>query len=294
MNAIQEMNGAVMVTGKPVLNWTQDDFEQRLGFRGGRFTSANRLLTFFMAILATTVLYLIIVFAVKPIPEWGPFLSDKFLERGPCPYLTVFFFFWALSILFVKSRKLAFQRRALALEAVPQQPDFVLNTGTANDVLARIHRLVDDTRHFILLNRIDRALSNLRNIGQIGDVSQILRDQGVFDETQIASSYNLVAGFVWAVPVMGFIGTVLGLGTAIGAFGATLQASGQMDKVKESLSHVTGGLCTSFDTTLISLIGALTIQLIMTHMQHREAEFLDECNDYCHAHVVTKLRVVPL
>jgi biopolymer transport protein ExbB/TolQ len=174
---------------------------------------------------------------------------------------------------------------------VPQQPDFILHTGTAGDVLARVHRLVDDTRHFVLLNRVDRALSNLRNIGQISDVSQILSAQADFDEAQIASSYNLVTGFVWAIPVLGFIGTVLGLGDAIGSFGLTLQAGGDLSKIKDSLQLVTGGLATAFDTTLIALVGALIIQLYLTHLQHREAEFLDECNDYCHAHLVTKLRV---
>jgi len=33
--------------------------------------------------------------------------------------------------------------------------------------------LVDDTRHFILLNRIDRALSSLHNIGGVSDVHDL-------------------------------------------------------------------------------------------------------------------------
>jgi biopolymer transport protein ExbB/TolQ len=231
---------------------------------------------------------MIFVFKPRPALAW---IADKFLERGICPYPTMFFFFWSVAILYLKGRKLVFQRRSLALNAVPQQPDFILHTGTAGDVLARVHRLVDDTRHFVLLNRVDRALSNLRNIGQISDVSQILSAQADFDEAQIASSYNLVTGFVWAIPVLGFIGTVLGLGDAIGSFGLTLQAGGDLSKIKDSLQLVTGGLATAFDTTLIALVGALIIQLYLTHLQHREAEFLDECNDYCHAHLVTKLRV---
>jgi biopolymer transport protein ExbB/TolQ len=290
MSAIQELNGAVIETGKPLLNWTEGDIEQRLGFRGGRFTSANRLLTFFIAVILTVLFYVLMIFVFKPRPALA-WIADKFLERGICPYPTMFFFFWSVAILYLKGRKLVFQRRSLALNAVPQQPDFILHTGTAGDVLARVHRLVDDTRHFVLLNRVDRALSNLRNIGQISDVSQILSAQADFDEAQIASSYNLVTGFVWAIPVLGFIGTVLGLGDAIGSFGLTLQAGGDLSKIKDSLQLVTGGLATAFDTTLIALVGALIIQLYLTHLQHREAEFLDECNDYCHAHLVTKLRV---
>jgi len=275
----------------PLLNWAQDDLEQKLGFRGGRFTSVNKLLTFLVAILLSVGFYLFIVYALKPYPA-TKFLADMFLERGICPYPTVLFFFWAVAMLFLKVRKLKYQRRALALAAVPQEPGFVLDRHTGTEVLKRVHTLVDDTRNFILLNRIERALSNLRNIGNISDVSNILKTQGDFDEEQIAASYKMVTGFVWAIPVLGFIGTVLGLSQAIGAFGTVLQASGDLSAIKESLQHVTAGLSTAFETTLIALVGALAIQLHMTHIQSEEAEFLDECNDYCHAHVVSKLRLM--
>jgi hypothetical protein len=33
------------------------------------------------------------------------------------------------------------------------------------------------------------------------------------------------------------------------------------------------------------------LQLIITFQQKREMAFLDECNDYCHSHIVSKLRL---
>jgi biopolymer transport protein ExbB/TolQ len=273
------------------LNWGKDDLEQRLGFRGGRFTSANKLLTFLSGALLTTVLYVLITFALKPIPQWR-WLSDMFLDRGPTQYATMFLFFWALSILFVKWRKLCLQRKALALAAIPSQADFILNPDSAPPVLERIHTLVDSTSHFLLLNRIERALSNLKNIGQISDVSNILQTQAEYDEEQVSSSYSLVGGFVWAIPVLGFIGTVLGLSVAIGSFSTTLKAGGNMDAIRGSLESVTLGLATAFETTLVALVCALILQLLITYLQGRESEFLDDCNDYCHANVVAKLRLM--
>jgi hypothetical protein len=38
---------------------------------------------------------------------------------------------------------------------------------------------------------------------------------------------------------------------------------------------------------------ALVLQLYLTSLQKRETDFLDECNDYCHQHVISKLRLVP-
>jgi biopolymer transport protein ExbB/TolQ len=201
-------------------------------------------------------------------------------------------FFWAVVILCFKQSKIRFQAQALDLAAVPQQPDFVLNEATARTVLERLHGLVDHPRHFVLLNRIDRALSSLHNIGGLSDVSTIFTTQAENDENQIASSYTLVAGMVWAVPVLGFIGTVRGLSVAIGTFTKTLESSGDLAAIKTNLQGVTGGLATAFETTLVALVCALIIQLFMSYLQQRETDFLDECNDYCHSHVIAKLRLV--
>jgi len=273
------------------LNWSKSDLEQRLGFRGGRFTSANKFLTLLSGALLTAGFYAFITLVVKPSPNWR-WVSDMFLERGPTQYATLFLFFWAISILFVKSRKLSLQRKALELAAIPHQADFILNPDTAPPVLERIHTLVDSTSNFLLLNRIERALSNLKNIGQISDVSNILQTQAEYDEEQVASSYNLVSGFVWAIPVLGFIGTVIGLSFAIGKFSDTLKAGSNMDGIRTSLEGVTTNLAVAFETTLVALVCALILQLLITFLQGRESEFLDDCNDYCHANVVARLRLM--
>lgn len=273
------------------LSWSQEDIEQRIGFRGGRFTSANNLLALLVAVLLTTIFYVLMFYVVRP---YGPTnaIGSAFLERGLVPYPTTLLFFWGITILWIKSRKLRFQRRTLDLAAVPQQAGFVLTDESAKTVLDRIHSLVDHPRHFVLLNRIERALSNLRNIGRVSDVSSLLRAQAENDEDQVASSFGLLNGMVWAVPVLGFIGTVQGLSRAIGSFGQTLQATGDLGAIKQSLQGVTGGLATGFEITLIALIFALILQLTMTFEQQRELSFLDECNDYCHAHIVSRLRLL--
>ena len=38
---------------------------------------------------------------------------------------------------------------------------------------------------------------------------------------------------------------------------------------------------------------ALLLHLLADLVQQKETDFLDECNDYCHANVVSKLRVRP-
>lgn len=275
-----------------MLAWSQDDVENRFGFKGGRYTSVNHTLAFLMGAVMAAILYALMTFVFVNLPVVSKIAT---IYRRPSNQFAVIpatlFFFGGISILVLKGKKLKFQERALKLSAVPAEPEFVLNESTATTVLNRIHSLVDHPRHFVLLNRIDRALSNFKNIGQVNDVSAILRAQAENDEDQVASSYTVVNGLVWAIPVLGFIGTVLGLSLAIGRFTSTLQAGGDLAKIRESLQGVTGGLATAFESTLVALTFTLILQLVITFQQKREMAFLDECNDYCHSHIVSKLRL---
>ena len=279
---------------KPLLlAWSQSDIENRFGFKGGRYTSVNHAFAFLIGALLTGMLYVLMLFVFNHVPGLTAIATIYMRPSNQFAVIpATFFCFGGLAILYLKGKKIKFQRRALELSAVPAEPEFILTESTAATVLARIHSMVDHPRHFILLNRLDRALSNFKNIGQVGDVSAILRAQAENDEDQVASSYTVVNGLVWAIPVLGFIGTVLGLSLAIGRFTATLQAAGDLTLIRASLQGVTGGLATAFESTLVALTFTLILQLVITFQQKREMAFLDECNDYCHSHIVSKLRLV--
>jgi len=269
------------------LSWFRQDPEQRLGFRGGRFTKVNPALPLLSAVLLSAAFYGGLMLAGQ---GW---FTDMFLHRGPTQYATVFFTAWASSILGVKWRKLRFQRRSLEHIVVPEAADFVLAPTTVDEVIQRIYQTVDEPRQFTLFNRITVALANLRNLGRVTDVDDILRSQAEQDEAVVDSSYALVEGFVWAIPVLGFIGTVLGLSQAIGEFSSVLSAGKDVTAIAEGLRGVTAGLATAFETTLVALVAALCIQLAMVALRRNEAEFLEACAEYCTRHIVGRLRLLP-
>ncbi|MBN37491.1 MAG: hypothetical protein CMI29_03415 [Opitutae bacterium] len=311
---------------EPELSWSTQDIEQKIGFSGGRYTDTNAFFTFLVGLIMATLFFLVLEFVigdsgtamewkennmetvsvvqedgstvqeeqVKAIPIHKAF-ADKFINRGIGGYLMgagiTLLFFWAVTILVIKGRKVSFQRKILALNLIPQDPNFFLNNATARDALLRIRGQVDDPKHFLLLNRIDVALSNLQNIGEISEVASLTNAQASIDEDQISASYSLINGFNWAIPVLGFIGTVLGLGAAIGEFGVTIQLADDVDKLKNSLTDVTGGLSTAFDTTLLGLVASIVVQMLMTFRKRQEFLLLDECNEYCQTYVLAKLKL---
>lgn len=270
------------------LDWTRRDIEQRIfPGAGGRYTRINGLLTGVIGVFCAVAFYAVLASTSLASTPFGL----VFLERGPTQHAVVVLFFWSLAILFFKRSKLRLQRQALDVRILPDEPGFVISRSTVEQVLRRIHDRTDAPRNFLVLNRVEVALSNLRNLGAVGDVDNILRSQASQDESQMETSYALIQGFVWAIPVLGFIGTVLGLSQAIGSFTAVLGTGQDVSAITGALGKVTAGLATAFDTTLVALVAALVIQLLMVMTKKSEEEFLDEATEYGLRNVVARLRI---
>ncbi len=271
----------------PPLSFNRMDIEKKLGFPAGRFTQPGPVLPILLATALTVGLYA----ALLPLKQLDLWIARTFTERGAIPYAIVLFTAWALMILLIKRQKIAVQRRPLREPVVPREPEFALSFDSVHHVLDRLYEKAEDPKQFILYNRILIALSNLRNMGKVGDVDDVLRSQAEQDESVVESSYTVVRGLIWAIPVLGFIGTVLGLSDAIGSFTAVLSDTTSMANLKPALQDVTDGLATAFETTLQGLTAALVVQMVMTLVRRSEEQMLDDFMEHCQRDVVGRLRL---
>lgn len=270
-------------------SWYRDDIECKLGFSGGRFTRVNNVIWLVFGAILAAAWYAILIFGVGT----DKLFVQKFTDRGETLYLEIFFFFWAACILTAKIFKTRLQLRALEFtNLVPPSADFVLSRHTVNQVLQRLRTECDDPSKFLLFNRIELALSNLKNMGQITDVDTVLETQANNDMDVMESSYSLLKGLIWACPVLGFVGTVQGLGDAIGGFGKVISSTSEISQLKPALQSVTGGLSTAFDSTFVALAATLLLQLYMTFARKTEEELLDACKEYCQRFIVGRLRMI--
>lgn len=269
------------------LSWSNRDPESVLGLRGRRFTQVNSFLALLLGLGLAGVFYGILALA----PSSS--LYGMFYSRGAIPPFIAGATGWCLAILLMKRAKLSVQRAALLRRVVPDDPDYAISSGTVQRVLVEVYRTVDDPKHFVLFNRIVTALSILKNLGRVSDIDEVLRGQAEQDESSVETSYGLVRGLIWAIPTLGFVGTVLGLSSAIGGFGAVLGAAEDVSVLTESLRGVTQGLSTAFDTTLEALVAAVFLHGFYTLLYKAELEFLDDCAEYCQRQIVTRLRITP-
>lgn len=263
------------------------DPERRMGVTPGPGTSVNSGFAGIIAMLITIALFAAVHFTPPS------YFRSMLVDRGPTQFAAVFLGIWSAVILILKNSKLKIQRLALSQPVIPENYDFVLSTRTADQVIRNIHAIAEDPSRFIVFNRILVALSNLKNLGRVGDVDEILRSLADRDESAHQTSFVTLGGFLWAIPVLGFIGTVLGLASAIGNFSSLLDQQSDVSAIVGSLKEVTGGLSTAFETTLLALVIALVVQLWMTAQKKAEEVFLDDSQEYCLKQIVSRIRILP-
>ncbi len=269
---------------EPILSWYKNSLEDRFRFASGKNTDVNFIFSVVIGLLLASALYGALLgsqMAFGPNP-----IAGKFLDRGVVPPIVSVLFFSCLATLMVKRSKIELQRSPLLVAVLPQKREFTLTRANAQNYIDKLDALADAPSRFLLLNRISIALATFRNLGMATEAIQALDNQASADEAQIEGSYNVVQGIIWAIPVMGFIGTVLGLAGAMDGFGGTLAMSDDIGAVRDALTTVVGGLSTAFDTTLLGLVGAVILQLLSTFTKKREYQMLDECGAYCREHVI--------
>ncbi|MCM8595571.1 MotA/TolQ/ExbB proton channel family protein [Accumulibacter sp.] len=126
-----------------------------------------------------------------------------------------------------------------------------------------------------LLRRVQSVVGQWLLSPGLAEADLALQHHVVADAENLQAAYSLPRTIVWALPVLGLIGTVIGIAAAVGGFADFL--GGSVDDivvVKRNLVGVTGGLSFAFLITLLGLATALVLMFLTSAVQAREESFL--------------------
>lgn len=93
-------------------------------------------------------------------------------------------------------------------------------------------------------------------------------------QLSLETSFSLVKVLLWAIPILGFIGTVIGMSQAVGSFDAVLGNADNVDGLKAGLTKVTSGLGTAFDTTYLALVISVLLAVPINLIERQEEQIL--------------------
>lgn len=234
--------------------------------------------------LAATVVFYA---ALQLIPESA--LHELFAERGGIPYVITGISAWALCLLADKMIRVRKESSILAIDLLALPSGARLHPAQAAAAVDRIAGRPNEIGRSFLASRLIRALRYFEARRRVVEVVEHLSAESRADDLRVDASYSLVRVFVWAVPTLGFIGTVIGIGGAVGGFSEALDAAASLDGMKESIGSVTGGLGVAFDTTLLALVMSIVIMFPANAVQRMEEDLLTRVDDYCTQRLVQRL-----
>lgn len=215
------------------------------------------------------------------------FIGQVFFTGGWVNYSEFVLFFWGLGILFLKYRKTMHQRAALLLDVLPRKLGDQINAANVDRFIDNLYRLPEGLRDSMMVNRIRKGLELFEARTNNGEVASMLESQSGVDANRIGGSYALLKVFLWAIPILGFIGTVLGLSFAMAGFGSTDLSD--MDALKGAVGSITSGLATAFNTTLLGLILSMVLIFPMSTMQKAEEDSLTDIDAFCNEQMLPRL-----
>jgi biopolymer transport protein ExbB/TolQ len=261
-------------------------FEQARAQRGGWEetdpTNPNIWVALGIAIVCTAAWYGIL-FALPA----GSYLRGLFAERGWVNYVESFFFFWAISILYLKGQKLRHQKTALYLDVLPAELGSEVNSSNVAHFIDNLYALPARLRDSLMVNRIRKGLELFEVRQNNSEVANMMSAQSDIDSARIGGSYSLLKVFLWAIPILGFIGTVLGLSQAIGSI--DLSDVSDISKIIGSIGNVTSGLGTAFDTTLLGLVLAMLLNFPINAVSKAEDDNLNSIDAFCNEILMPRL-----
>eukprot|EP00903_Cladosiphon_okamuranus_P003528 g3526.t1 len=228
-----------------------------------------------------------VVFLLALVPFISTPIGGIFLARGWVNWAETFLFIWGMTILVMKLKKNQHQARATLLELFPARIGGEIHLGNIGEFIDNIYTTPATLRDSLFVNRIRKALELFEARGDNSEVATFLATQSDIDANRSQSSYSLLKVFLWAIPILGFIGTVMGLSTAVGSL--AMGDNADPEALKESINSLTSGLGVAFDTTLLGLILSMLMSFPMAAVQKKEDETLTMIDAFCTEKLLPKL-----
>src|ERR1051325_3816393 len=187
---------------------------------------------------------------------------------GAVPLFTLILFCWGLAICVMRYLRTGAAKRLSADRFLIHSIEIAKVDG-----LERLAKELDRSTadYSPLLQRLRTLTRHWSITPGLQDADTLLQQQLYADEERVRAGYSLVRTFIWALPVIGLLGTVAGVAVAVGGFAEFLRGDIEdVAVIKLSLVNVTAGLSYAFLTTLYGLAGALILMLVATALQNRE------------------------
>ena len=139
----------------------------------------------------------------------------------------------------------------------------------------------DDQKNSILPYVLARGLERYHMTGSVPEATDTMMGRLEVAAEQQESELSMLRYLVWAIPSIGFIGTVRGIGDALGqAYKA----------VEGDIAGVTASLGVAFNSTFIALVISILLMFLLHQLQLMQERLVLDTQHYCDQQLLRHLR----
>jgi biopolymer transport protein ExbB/TolQ len=188
---------------------------------------------------------------------------------------------WVMAIMGLKAQGVSAQRRMLSQPLVSIEEGRRVLPEDARKLARPLEALPEPERGFLLPRALRGALNRYGSTASVADVSSVVRDMCDTEADRMDSELAMVRYVTWAIPSIGFIGTVRGIGDALG---------NAHEAVAGNISAVTASLGVAFNSTFIALLISIVIMFLMHQITLMQERMVIETQDYCEDNLIRHLQ----
>ncbi|MEM9592944.1 MAG: MotA/TolQ/ExbB proton channel family protein [Acidobacteriota bacterium] len=190
--------------------------------------------------------------------------------------------FWALAILAYKGWASLREQRLLQVELVPVDEGTRILPEDSREYARQLEALPERQQRQLLPRALLTALQRFGVTRNIQDTSDTARALCEAESERLDSELAMVRYIAWAIPSVGFIGTVRGIGEALG----------QAHKAVEGdIAGVTQSLGVAFNSTFIALLISIVLMFVLHQVQLQQERLVHDAESYLDRHLIQHLRV---
>ena len=207
------------------------------------------------------------------VPDRSLYVVLRDYEQESCFVLAL----WAMSIMGLKTRNVLRERAMLQQRFIEVGEGMSVLPEDTREYSRPLQALPAATRATLLPRALLAALQRFASTRNVQDVSTAVRAVCDTESDRLDSELAMVRYIAWAIPSIGFIGTVRGIGDALG------QA---YEAVEGNISGVTASLGVAFNSTFVALVISIFVMFLMHQLQLVQERLVLDAQHYCDDHLI--------
>ncbi|MDE0702561.1 MAG: MotA/TolQ/ExbB proton channel family protein [Rhodospirillaceae bacterium] len=208
----------------------------------------------------------------------------------PFPYtmqnLMWIMFFLGCGEIWVRVRQSGRDQAPMRDRLLPEDDETMLRASDLGPIYRRIREASYAEASF-LPRLITRTILQFQGSRSIEQANSLLNSTLELCQHEIELRYNMLRYLVWLLPTLGFLGTVVGIASALGEVSG-VDFSNQ-DQMQKMLPSMTSSLGVAFYTTLLALLQSAVLVFALQLAQAREERVLNRAGQYCLDNLINRL-----